>query len=124
MTMEKTNHMYFDDKRQALKFIKELINISLEDILHFCDIHVYTEEQAVIVDFVQVPYSGEWGGRFTYVDSDNDEEVVLRKSLPDGSYDYYYTEEEFKEVLANWLKEHPKWKQNQYGRWYEEDEQF
>ena len=47
---------------------------------------------------------------------------MLEKIFPDNHYEYCFSEEEYKERLEDWLKEHPTYKQNQYGHWYDERE--
>ena len=102
--MKKTNSMYFTDKEEAIKFIDTLHQISLNDEEYYNDIHTYVEESAIIVEWEQVPYDKSFGGTFQYVDEGDGETIMLEREFPDKHYDYFHSEEEFKEALDKWYK--------------------
>lgn len=115
----KVNSMYFYNLEDALALIKHLSELSIKDNNLYSDIHVYPEEGSFIVEWAQLPYDHSYGGNFKYVGEE--EEVLTYKTFPDNSGDYFRDEEEFKVALDDWLAENPKWKRNQFGRWYEEE---
>ena len=116
--MSELNSMYFTNKDQALDFIKTLLDLSITDE-EFCnDIHVYNEDEAILVEWVQRPYSGEYGGSIQYIKED--QQVMYEREFPDNHCEFFFSEDEYKEALDEWLKEHPTYKQNQWGRWYDE----
>lgn len=119
------NEMIFDvqetnGKENAFKFIQNLIEMNANpDSRLYNDIHINQEENSIIVEWVQVPYSGEWGGTFQFVDED--QKIVTEKILPDNSIVYVENENEYKEYLLEFLKNNPQWKMNVLGKWYEVD---
>lgn len=118
---KKCNSMYFTDLNEATEFIKHLHQLSLSDSDDlYNDIHTYTEEHAVIVEWEQIPYEHEYGGTFQYVDED--EEVMLYRTFPDNHGEYFHDEGEFNEALTEWLRENPGYVKNSWGRWVREKE--
>ena len=87
----------------------------------YYEIHITTDSYCTIVEFEKVPYSGEWGGKFQYVE---DDELVMKEySFPDDHYEYFTSKEEYKEALDEWLKENPGWERGEFGRWYKKIEE-
>lgn len=89
------NSMVFTDRNKLTNMINTLLDS--DDDEFFCDIHLYSEGQALILEWAQVPYSGKYGGRFKYVDED--EVVMYEGRFPDNHYEFFYSEEEYKEAL-------------------------
>lgn len=104
-----------------LDLLNTLYKISLScegDIIH---IHTYTEEGAVIVEWCQHNYDMDDISVNTFSYIDYDECVMMEGRFPDNHYEYFHSEEEYNEVLSEWLKEHPTYKQNQWSQWYDEE---
>ena len=116
MGANNTNSMWFDNPESALELIGYLLKI---DNNHYNDIRVRAEDtNAYVVEWVQLPWSGEWGGHFDYVDEN---QVVMREYfLPDNSSVLLLNDDEFREFLNDWLKENPGWVQTTYGTWVNE----
>lgn len=122
------NSMYFSKEDVAkglhLKLIETLLNLSLESREEVVHIHTYTEDfGAVIVDWCQHNYEYDDNDTNTFVYIDSDECVMIERSFPDNHYEYFHNEEEYKEAFDTWLSEHKSYKQDDYGRWYDEEEQ-
>ena len=114
------NQMAFKCREQADNLIKYLLdyNTSNEDEFHYNDIHIYQEEDLIIVEWVQVPYEHDYGGSFEFVDEG--QVVMIEFTFPDGTCGYEFSEGEKEKRIEYWLKEHPTWKQDNFGRWYDE----
>ena len=69
------------------------------------DIHLWTDGYSTVLDFVQAPNDGSYGGSFTFLDED--QEIMSRVRYPDGSSELCYPEE-VEEMQAKWKAEHPK----------------
>lgn len=88
---------------------------------HF-DIHLVMDDNYVEIDYIQIPYDNEdnYDGKFIFLNYD---EVVMKEEvLPDNSIILVHDDAEYQEELKNWLTDHPTWKQNDFGRWYDEEE--
>ena len=104
-----------------LNFIKTLLDLDNYDRDGIHDIHMYKEEEAVIVEWCFKWYDKSIGNdRFEFLGEDD--VVMTEVYLPDNSSVYVRNEDEEKEVLEDWLKEHPTWKKNSWGRWVDEEE--
>lgn len=123
------NQQYFSAERvksgAMSAFIQTLLTFAYDtddkDTATYNDVHVYPADcGAFMVEWAQEPWSREYGGSFQYVDED--QLVVLERSFPDGTYEYFGSEEEFTTALNNWLMEHPEYHQNQWGRWTTSDD--
>ena len=78
---------------------------------HYNDIHIKPEDLgAFTIEWVQVPWSGEYGGRFEYLEED--EEILKLYIFPDGHGEYLLDEDEFNYCLGEWLEENPGWRKN------------
>ena len=110
---EKPNVATFTSVEDAGEFVSKLLDIDNEDT--FFDIHVYMEEGLVVLEYVQVPYDGSYGGKFEYVDSDS--EIVTNKYLPDGTWIQVHSESEYEEELVKFLRSHPNYVMNDWGQW-------
>lgn len=118
------NRMYFSSdevkKGNHLKLIETLL--SLDSDRTYCDIHLYQEEDAIVVEWDNVYYSmSNESGRFVYL---NPDEVVMKEVLlPDNTYQYIFPEEE-KELFSNFLQEHPEYEIGNFGRYTDTKENF
>jgi len=112
----KANSMYFDkDSRESMyKFIRLLNEMSYDgNALLYNDIHIKPEDcDSFTVEWVQIPWTHDYGGEFKYVDED--QVVTTMVDLPDGTFEYAVDPDRF---LADWLKEHPGYVQDNWGRW-------
>lgn len=117
--------MYFNKAMivagQFNSFLKELMDQSYDDGEYYNDIHIIPADcNAFTIEWIQLPWSHDYGGSFEYVD---DDQVVLREyEMPDGTYQYFETEDDKLEAVKDFLDLHPTYKQDQYGRWYDEAE--
>ena len=113
------NKMYFSEEAvkngELQKLLDYLMNYSYSDndernMMLYCDIHIKPEDcGAFIVEWTQEPWSNEFGDRggFEYVDSD---QLIMREyQFPDKHYDYFESDDEFEEVLKEWLAANPCW---------------
>lgn len=118
--MSSVNKQVFDTSKENYKehlnrFLETLLayNIDFEND-SYNDIHIYQEECLVIVEWTTIPYSGEWGGTFKFV---NEDETIMREvNFPDGHYEFVFPEE-VDETLKKWYEKHPEWVKTDYGIW-------
>ena len=120
---KKYNSMTFSTENMEEGIHKELIdylvNYHLNEDDHFNDIHITTDGECLVVEWVQVPYDRTYGGSFQYCDEDS--YVVTEVIFPDNSSELVEPERK-EEVFNEWLTEHPTWKKNQWGFWFNEEE--
>ena len=118
------NQQYFSAERVQAgtmsEFIQTLLKFAYDsdakDSATYNDIHIYPADcGAFMVEWTQEPWSHEWGGSFQYVDED--QFVVIQRSFPDGTYEYFQSEEEYTEALDDWLTDHPEYHRNRWGMW-------
>lgn len=85
------------------------------------DIRIHPSDcGSFVVEWVQLPWDGKWGGQFGYVDED---ELIMRECiLPDNTIIYCVDEEDYKERLDEWLKENPSYYRTPYGTWGNRDD--
>lgn len=89
------------------------------DNTDYNDIHIYQEESFLIIEWDRTPYSGDWGGKWHYLEAD---EIIQKEvSFPDGHYDYVFPEDA-EEVFNEWCKNHPEWVKNEHGIWTNTEE--
>lgn len=88
----------------------------------YYDIHITTDGYCTIIEWTDVDYNQEYGpdGKFEFVPAGS--YVMIERTFPDGHYDYFSSDEEFEEVLKNWLEENPGWVKTSYGTWTNEIE--
>lgn len=120
------NSEYFNrekvEKGLHIKFIELLLELDENDYKGCHDIHLYREENAITVEWCYKWYDKSMGNdRFEFLGEDD--VVMTEVFLPDNSSVYVKNADEEKEVLEDWLKEHPTYKKNEWGRWYDENEQ-
>lgn len=87
------------------KFLDTLMHYNANSDQHYCDIHITTDGYCTILEWENVPYNHEWGGSFEYVQED--EYVVHDLKLPDGTYVRSTNEIEDKEIIDDFIAEHP-----------------
>lgn len=87
----------------------------------YYDIHIWSDGYCTIVDWLDINYDfrGE-EGKFEFVPSNG--QVMLEYSFPDNHYEQFYSEEEYRERLQEWLQENPGWVKTSYGTWTNEIE--
>lgn len=115
----KVNKQYFDsasiEAGEMQNFLDVLLKEANSNSKYFNDIHIYpVDGGAFVIEWVQVPYSREWGGSFKFVDED--ETIMKEVRFPDDHYDYVFPEEE-ETVLKEWHEKHPEWILTDYGTW-------
>lgn len=104
-----------------LDLIKHLLDYNSKSKEYYYDIHITTDGYCTIVEWVDRDHEGNFNEGFKHVGED--QRVMTECKLPDNSIIMCYDEEDVNETLEEWLNEHPKWKKDFYGIWYEEDEE-
>lgn len=120
MGLEKRyNSMAFTPEEVKKGKPTELVNflLSCGDDASFEEIHITTDGYCTIVEWMS-NYYDEHIQYFPFVDEDHD--IVKIVEYPDNSTSYARDDEEAKEMLDEWLKDHPTYKQNEFGGWYDE----
>lgn len=118
------NSQYFSKEQIKAGELKQLLDFLMAEAYgkgeHYNDIHIYPADcEAFIIEWEQLPWSHDYGGNFKYVD---EEQVVMyRKDFPDNHYEYFETEDDFQQALADWLIENPGWYKNEFGRWFKKE---
>ena len=120
--MSDVNSVYFsrEDVSKGLmaEFIAVLCRNTYESENLMNDIHIKPEDiGAFAVEWVQVPWDHSYGGKFEFVDED--QEVCDDLVLPDGSRDYTPDGEDY---LKWWLEENPGWEKEEWGHWHKNEE--
>lgn len=124
VTNNPVNSQYFSAERvqsgAMMDFVNLLLKMAYEKDADGCgtynDVHIYPQDLgAFTVEWAQVPWAHDYGGQFQYIDED--QVVLFERSYPDGTYDYFASEDEYKEALDEWLSEHPGYHRNQWGMW-------
>lgn len=124
------NSQYFSEEQaksgELDSFLKALRSMDYGKGDSYNDVHVKPADcGAYVVEWEQMRWEGEENKGFKFIDYEH--AVMLEKEFPDGSSDFFYDEEDYKQRLEEWLEEEEKqgriWKKNQYGRWYDQTEQ-
>lgn len=99
-----------------MDLITYLLSYNQKSKCSYFDIHITSDGFCTIVEFVSLTYdiNSETEG---FVFMDEEHELLKRVEFPDGHYDYL-NDNEAEEVFNNWLKEHPGWGKDEFGRWY------
>lgn len=119
--MKKYNTQSFDlsipeEKEACLEFIQILLNYNMRENIHYYnDIHIRQEETFATIEWMQVPYTHEWGGKWQFVDED--EVVMIEKIFPDNHIELCYDENDYEEKLQEFLEQNPGWEKTSYGTW-------
>ena len=86
----------------------------------YTNINITSDSYCVIVQWCDVFFDDD-SPKFEFV---NEGEIVATVlELPDNSTVLCCDEDDAKEYLDDFLKEHPYYKKNEYGHWYDENEQ-
>ena len=113
------NSMYFDEKDVSknlhLDFVKNLFAVAAKSEHLIVDVHMYMEDSAIIVEWVQTSIHDDCPDKFQLITCD--QVVMLEKIFPDNHYEYCTSEEDYQERLAEWLEENPGWERTSYGTW-------
>ena len=126
--MPKYNSQSFlpSEKDLAKKLIDYFFQYNEKSTDHYIDFHVTTDGLCTIIEWIDVPYTHEWGGAFQFVGFE--EQVCHRLEFPDGTSIRIGDEEwEEKEAIIDFLNEHPEWDYDPYlrgwNRKFPEDEE-
>ena len=79
-------------RKHFQKLLHSLLDYNSDgDERYFNDIHIYQEESLAIIEWDTIPYSGEWGGKWHFLDYD---EVIMKEvNFPDNHYEYVFPED-------------------------------
>ena len=124
------NSQYFSKEQLAAGEVNEFLNLLIKQSYGkgdcYNDIHVVPcDLGAVMVEWESNPWSGEYGGKWKYVQEDDEEVVAKYYYFPDESSVLCESEEVFNDYLKDWLEEHKEedWAKNEYGKWYSKKQQ-
>ena len=110
---ENINSMWFDNIDDVLELVKYLLKGTNS---YYNDVRIIPEDtDAYVVEWVQLPWNREWGGKFSYVDEN--QTVMTEEVFPDNHTEYCLDEEDYKERLDEFLKDNPGWVKTSYGTW-------
>ena len=105
------------EKGKHLELIKFLV--SCGDDKSFEEIHIITDGYCTIVEW----YSNYYDDRIEYFPFvDEDQEIMTIVDYPDNTTGYAKDDEEAKQMFDEWVREHPTYKQNEWGVWYDESQ--
>lgn len=118
------NSLTFDatkpnERKHFEAFLKTLIDYNADfDNDHFNDIHIKQEENLIVLEWMQIPYSHEWGGTWQFVGED---EVIMKEVyFPDNHCEYRFPEEA-EDAIKDWINEQAAkgeiWEKTPYGTW-------
>lgn len=101
------NELWFSredcEKGLHLEYIKTLAEISSKLSNGFLEILLTGDGESTCVKYEKRYYCDkDEGGRFEYIDRDNDEIVLKVITFPDGHYDYFDKDVDVREVLRDW----------------------
>ena len=117
------NSQSFTPEEVSKGMVNELVGFLLNQNTQlegsYNEIRITSDGYCTIVEWATVPYDGEWGGKFQFIDVDH--EVFKEVIFPDNHYEYLRDNEE-EEAIKEWLEENPGWKKNDYGIWVNEEE--
>lgn len=86
----------------------------------YTNINITSDSYCVIVQWCEVFFNDD-SPKFEFVNEGETVATVLE--LPDNSTVLCWDEDDAQEYLDDFLKEHPYYKKNEYGHWYDENEQ-
>lgn len=114
------NSMYFNSKEIEdglfSDFLNSLIQYNQKSNDYYLDIHIKSEDSALIIEWIQNSYNWESS---KFVELNEDECVMKEIHFPDGHYEYASCEAVEKELWNDWINEHPNWEKDQWGIWRE-----
>ena len=106
-------------KNLHLDLINYLLSYNQKSEDYYFDIHITTDRFCTIVEFACVSYEEINDNGFVFMDDDHF--LLKRVVFPDGHYDFL-DDDEAEEVFNNWLKEHPGWVKDEFGRWHSKED--
>jgi len=117
------NSMYFNEEQVDSGEMIEFLNILLKQCYgkseDYNDIHIKPVDcHAFIIEWNQIPWSGEYGGHFQFIEED--QTVMIEKFFPDNHSEMCYDEDDYKERLNDFLKNNPGWVKTAYETWTNE----
>lgn len=114
----KINYQAFTPEEVKKGCFKKLLDTLIElqkdmDI----DIHITSDGYCIIMEWISK--CDEDTACFKFVDSD--QQLVTEVLMPDNSYEYLFEYENrtADDLINEFVKKHPEYKQNQYGMWYD-----
>lgn len=111
--MSKCNQMIFDTTKTeniklAQEFIANLLNHNIKSMDDYADIHIYQEEDLIIVEWAQVFYDDDFPqDHFILLDCDHS--LVKEVIMPDNSILCIFDSEDEEEAIHRWHEENPGW---------------
>ena len=114
------NSMYFSKEDVEAGLMQELVSLLCSHSYRadglYNDVHIRPDDLgAFIVEWAQVPWNHEYGGKFEYVDED--QAVCNEVVFPDKHFEY--TPEDPNDVIKEWLEDNPNWRKDEWGHWVE-----
>lgn len=111
--------MTFDpeEREQCKDLLEYLINAEFKD--RYNEIHIWNDSYCTVVEWETVPYNNEYGGKFEYVEEDQEVMTLLR--YPNGDIEWV-PKDDADDTFNDWLKEHPGYEKNEWGRWVQKEE--
>lgn len=103
-----------------LDFIKQLIDYNYKTSSGFYnDIHIKYDGFTTLVEWFENSLD-EYFGDFEFVDSEH--EVMYIGTMPDSTYDYYGSKDEYNKAFEDFLKKNPWYTKNEFGVWVDSRE--
>ncbi len=103
-----------------LDFIKQLIDYNYKTSSGFYnDIHIKYDGFTTSVEWFENNLD-EYFGEYEYVDSEH--EVMYIGTMPDRTYSYYESKEDYNKALEDFLKKNPWYIKNEFGVWVDSRE--
>ena len=101
------NSMAFtpEESKAAAELLNTLMRFNTLSKEHYNDIHVTTDGYCTIIEWVCVPYSHEWGGKFDYIDEEH--YPLYAYEMPSGITEYFANEHEYELALIEFLRKNP-----------------
>lgn len=114
----KTNYQAFTPEEVKKGCFKKLLDalIELQKDMSI-DIHITSDGYCIIMEWISK--CDEDTASFRFVDSD--QQIVTEVLMPDNSYEYLfeYDNRTADDLINEFVKKHPEYKQTQYGTWYD-----
>lgn len=108
-----------EEKEYVNDLLNYLLDYNSKSDKYYNEIHIWSDGYCTTVDWVHKNYGYE-DAQFMLVNED--QEVMNRVDLPDGTSEYVFQGDE-NETLETFLREHPNYYKNQWGRWVNKDEE-
>lgn len=91
------------EKGLHMDLIKYLTNYNAaRESDDYYEIHITSDGFCMMIEFEKVPYDRRYGGRFEFVDED--EAVMKEYKMSDGSYQWFQSEDEYRECELDFQK--------------------